>query len=187
MNETILKPLKGRLLVSVPFLNDLFFGRSVVLLTEHNQLGSAGLILNKPLDTKISSAVKNFPEFDSKLFLGGPVENSALFYLHTAADRIPNSSKIFKDLYWGGDYEVLKSIIHDKKISPEEIKFFVGYSGWAPKQLNMELKHNSWVIAATTVKNIMAKNHKRIWEEKIKVSSKEYAVWSRFPVNPSLN
>lgn len=187
MTETILKPLKGRLLVSVPFLNDFFFGRSVVLLTEHNQSGSAGLIINKPLDTKINDAIKDFPEINAKLFLGGPVEDTALFYLHTVGDMLPNSLKVLNNLYWGGDFEVLKSLISDKKITTEQIKFFVGYSGWAPNQLNNELKHNSWVVSRTTVRHIMKTDHETFWQEKIKGTSREYDLWSRFPANPSLN
>ena len=187
MTETILKPLRGRLLVSVPFLNDFFFGRSVVLLTEHNELGSAGLILNKPLDTKINEAISDFPEIDAKLYLGGPVENSALFYIHTVGEQLPNSIKILNNLYWGGDYEELKSQIADKKIEPGQIKFFVGYSGWAPGQLNEEIKLNSWVISRTSTLRIMKNNYQNLWQEKIKGSSPEYEVWARFPANPSLN
>jgi putative transcriptional regulator len=187
MQETILKPLKGRILASVPFMNDYFFGRAVVLLTEHNDMGSAGLIINKPLDTKINSAIKNFPEFNAKLYLGGPVENNSLFFIHTAGNRIPDSLKVLPDLYWGGDFEVLKTLVSEKKISTEEIKFFVGYSGWAPDQLNQELKRNSWVVMKTSKKVVMDKNSKRLWEMNIRNSSREYAVWAKFPVNPSLN
>lgn len=187
MAETTLKPLKGRLLLSVPFLNDFFFGRSVILLTEHNQDGSAGLIINKPLHTKINTAIKDFPEFNARLFLGGPVENKALFYLHTVGELLPGSLPVMKNLYWGGDYEALKQLIAEKMIKPGEIRFFVGYSGWSPKQLNNELKQNSWLVTTATPSYVMSNKYNKFWQEKIISTSSEYAVWAKFHINPSLN
>src|SRR5690606_5897717 len=50
-------------------------------------------------------------------------------------------------LYWGGNFESLKILIQNGDVAPDEIKFFIGYSGWSPGQLDNELKDNAWVIS----------------------------------------
>jgi putative transcriptional regulator len=187
MTTTILKPTRGRILVSVPFLNDHFFGRSVVLLTEHNEEGSVGLILNKPLETKIHEAINDFPEFDAHLYLGGPVDKQSLFYLHTLGDQIPESIEIIPGLFWGGSFDTIKLLIENKQIETDEIKFFVGYSGWSEKQLDRELSEKSWVVQKSSVKKIMLDQHEDYWKYYIKKADKSFSVWADFPVNPSLN
>ncbi len=188
MKKALLKPTKGRLLISVPFLNDYYFGRSVVLLTEHGKEGSVGLIINKPLDTRINDAIKDFPAFDENLYLGGPVEKNSLFYIHTKGDIITDSIEIKEGLYWGGDFEAIKSLIKDGLLYPGNIRFFVGYSGWAPFQLDRELREKSWVVSECDVNSILTPDPLTYWHKKLKNSShKEYAVWADFPVNPSLN
>jgi len=187
MTVKTIEPAKGHLLISVPFLNDQFFGRSVVLLTEHHHEGSVGFILNKPLETKVSDAITDFPEFDSVLHVGGPVDNNSLFYVHVLGNIIPDSIEIMKGLYWGGDFEYIKQMISFNKILPSEIRFFVGYSGWGADQLNREIKENSWLIQKSNPKIVMNTDTDNFWKYFIKKTDKKYAVWADFPVNPSLN
>ena len=89
-----LKPACGRFLISEPSLQDFYFRKSVVLLAEHNDEGSFGLIVNKPVSVKLSEIVKGFPVFESPVFLGGPVKTDSLFYLHTCGEAIRESMKI---------------------------------------------------------------------------------------------
>ena len=139
-----LKPARGRLLLSEPFMGDYYFGRSVVLLAEHNEEGSFGIVLNKPITDPFNEIVKDFPDFDGQLFVGGPVETESLFFIHTLGDAIEGSLEIGSGLYWGGDIEIVKEMILLNAITPDDIRFSVGYSGWSPNQLNDELKRNSW-------------------------------------------
>lgn len=187
MTIQTLEPAKGRLLVSIPFLNDQFFSRSVVLLTEHNDQGSVGFILNKPLDTYISEMISDFPEFNAILYVGGPVDSSSLFYIHTLGDEIPDSLHIIDGLYWGGDFDYIKEMVRNKKIKPEDIKFFVGYSGWGSQQLEREIKEKSWVVQHCPYKLVMQHSSDHYWKYFIKKTDREYAIWADFPVNPSLN
>ena len=80
-------------------MGDYYFGRSVVLLAEHNEEGSFGIVLNKPLDGSFNEIVKDFPDFDGKLFVGGPVETESLFFIHTVGYAIEGSLEIGKGLY----------------------------------------------------------------------------------------
>jgi len=82
---TGLKIAKGRLLLSEPFLKDYFFKRSVILMLDHDEFGSMGMIINRETEYYISDLVDGFPEFDSKVFLGGPVQTENIFILRARA------------------------------------------------------------------------------------------------------
>ena len=111
-----LKPTKGKLLVAEPsILADKSFNRSVILLTAHDQEGSVGFIFNKPLELQIRDII---PEIDSDLpiYNGGPVEQNNLYFVHNIAQLIPDSEKISDDLYWGGDFTILKQLLNENKL-----------------------------------------------------------------------
>jgi len=126
----MLKAKKGRLLISEPTLNDNIFFKSVVLLTHHNDDESIGLILNHPTKINLNEILNNIPLSDFPVYIGGPVEKQSLHFLHTLGELIPNSIKITNAIYFGGDFDTVIQLMQDKKITKNEIRFFVGYSGW---------------------------------------------------------
>lgn len=180
-------PARGRILLSEPFMGDYYFGRSVVLLAEHNDEGSFGVILNKPIAVKFNDILKNFPAFDATVFLGGPVETDSLFYIHTLGDQLEGSTEIIKGLYWGGDIESLKEMILIKRIEPKDIRFFIGYSGWGAEQLSGELKRNSWVITKASRQRLLSLNPLMMWEKLLGRMGENYRYWSKFPIDPTMN
>ncbi len=182
-----IEPGKGKILISEPFLGDYYFKRSVVLLADHNDEGSFGLILNKPLEMKLSEVVTDFPEFDTHIYLGGPVESDNIFFIHTQGEQIEGSLEILKGIYWGGKLEVVKEMMLLKKISPSEIRFYIGYSGWSPKQLEEELKRNAWVVSRTSSNDILETNPNVLWEKSLKKLGGDYLHWPKFPVDPMHN
>ena len=146
-------PKKGHLLIAEPsILGDVSFNRSVVLLAEHNDEGSIGFILNKPLNYTINDLL---PEIEAsfKIYNGGPVEQDNLYFIHNIPDIIPNSVEISNGIYWGGDFETTKQLINEGRITKNHIRFFLGYSGWSVNQLEMEMHENSWIVAEKTLKN----------------------------------
>lgn len=182
-----LKPSKGKVLLSEPFLIDYYFRRSVVLLAEHNEEGSFGLIINKPVEMFLHEVVKGFPQFDAHVYLGGPVKTDTLFFLHTKGNLIENSMEIINGLYWGGDIDHVKELIVLDLIKPADIKFFAGYSGWISKQLEGELSRNSWLVANTRASDVMQTNTTKLWHKTVKRLGAEYAYWTNFPIDPALN
>ena len=182
-----LKPARGTVLISEPLLADNYFRRSVVLLAGHEKEGSFGVIMNKPLDNKFNEVVADFPDFDGQLFLGGPVHNSSLFFIHTMGDMIGDSLKIMDGLYWGGDLQAVKELLLLKKLSPEHIRFYIGYSGWASEQLDDELKRNSWLVSRLPAPILMNTSPLNLWERALQDLGSEYAYWSNFPVDPQMN
>lgn len=181
-------PQKGYLLIAEPsILSDISFNRSVILLAEHNDEGSIGFILNKPLSYTINDLL---PEINAnfEIYNGGPVEQDNLYFIHTIPDVIPNSVEISNGIYWGGDFETTKEAINDGKVSKDNIRFFLGYSGWGVNQLEMELHENAWIVSENTLKNkLLSKASNLFWKEKIIEQGGEYVLFSNAPENPTLN
>ena len=182
-----LNPKKGRILIAEPFMEDPYFKRSVVLLTEYNVDGAFGFMLNKPLDITVNDIMINFPKFNAPVFMGGPVQPDNLFYIHSQGEIIEGSQHIIDNLYWAGNFEQLKQLITDQKIFPNEIKFFIGYSGWDYTQLKNEIEDDSWIIATSDSKSLIESNQNGLWQSTLKKMGSEYAVLSNFPEDPSLN
>ncbi len=179
-------PKKGRVLVSEPFLQDTYFKRSLVLLTEHSEEGAVGFVLNKPLEVKVNEVMNDFPISQASVSIGGPVSTNTIHYLHTLGELIPNSVHVLDNIYWGGDFETVKEMLRAGEISPDRIRFFLGYSGWHAGQLENELEQNSWLITEIKPTQIMKPNS-NIWKNTLSQLGEKYKIWANFPENPSLN
>ncbi len=182
-----LKPTKGKILISEPFLIDYYFKRSVVLLAEHNEEGTFGLILNKPVDMKIPDIIEGFPDFNAPVYLGGPVKTDNLYFIHSKGGFIENSMEIIPGVFWGGEIELVKELIALGKIAPSEIKFFVGYAGWVSNQLDEELEKNSWLVSDILAKDVMSLQTEELWNTTVEKMGSEYSYWNNFPSDPVLN
>ncbi|MBU2997332.1 YqgE/AlgH family protein [Cellulophaga baltica] len=182
------KPNKGKLLIAEPALaGDVSFNRSVVLLAEHNTEGSVGFILNKPLEYMISDLVSEIHK-PFKVYNGGPVEQDNLYFIHKVPQLIANSIEISDGIYWGGDFGRIVDLINTNSISTDDIRFFLGYTGWDSAQLDNEVSSNSWVIVPNTYEsNIIQIATNALWKEKMLELGGDYLLWSNTPENPSLN
>jgi len=180
-------PQKGRILVAEPFLNDIYFKRSIVFLTEYNKEGSIGFVLNKPVNLKINEVINDFPSFDCNISIGGPVSTNTVHYIHTLGEMLPKSVPVYNNIFWGGDFETLKDMIRGGIIQKNQIRFFLGYSGWVPNQLEEELSQNSWLVTSMETDKIMNNNMNDIWKEVLKNLGSKYKMWINSPENPSLN
>ncbi len=182
------KPSKGKMLISEPALRDFYFNKGVVLLVEHSEgEGTFGLIINKPIHLKLNEVVKEFPKNDFPLYLGGPVHPERLFYLHTLGEQIPGSLHVFKNIYWGGDIRKLMELIDLKIVGPKQVKFFIGYSGWEPGQLDREMTEKSWIVTQASQKSVLASKPEDLWSNILKQLGNDYAIWANFPADPILN
>lgn len=181
-------PERGHLLVSEPsIIGDDSFSRSVILLTELNTEGVVGFILNKPLDFTLDQLI---PDISLKLevYQGGPVETDNLYFLHDIPNLIPDSHLIEDGIYWGGDFSAVSELLKKGIITGDEIKFFLGYSGWDRNQLEYELKANSWVVVENKdSKKLLSDNMHDIWKNEMKNLGGDYELWSNAPENPSYN
>tara|TARA_B110000285_G_scaffold202510_1_gene237880 strand:+ start:2575 stop:3153 length:579 start_codon:yes stop_codon:yes gene_type:complete len=178
----------GSILVSEPFLLDDYFSRSVIFLCDHNADGSFGFVLNKYVDTKISDFVDGFPELDTKISVGGPVDMSNLFYIHTFGEQVKGSVKTSRELFMGGDFNDVKRILTEDNSAVKNIRFFIGYSGWDKGQLAAELDTKSWIVLNKVSKEtILDSSNEDIWKDIMENLGGKFELMSKFPINPSDN
>jgi putative transcriptional regulator len=181
------KPARGKILISEPSLSDGFFAKSVVLLVDHNAEGSFGFVVNKPSDVKLNEITTEFGQLDIKVFFGGPVKMDNLYYLHTRGEEISNSVPVIQGLWWGGDLEVVKELLLTGELKSGEIRFYIGYSGWSPGQLDHELSEKAWVVRQAEMQHVWTKTPGSIWRKLLLSLGKDYALWINHPSDPSLN
>ena len=182
-----MKLTKGDLLIAEPsILHDDSFNRSIILLTEHNENSSVGFILNRPLKFTVRDLI---PEIDCsfKIYQGGPVEQDNLYFIHKLPELIPNSRQVGQNIFWGGNFDSLKILLKEKEIESTEIRFFLGYSGWAKIQLEEEVSNNSWFVSENDFENILSVDNKTIWKNKLMQKGGEYKIWANAPNDINLN
>ncbi len=139
-------PLKGKVLVASPQLLDPNFAQTIVWIVQHDEHGAMGMILNRPLETTVSEAWEQvssvpYPNEDP-IFQGGPCEGP-LIVVHRDGSR--GEPEIKDGIYVSSDADTVRSLVSD---FVEPMKFFVGYAGWSPTQLESELNEGAWQVAA---------------------------------------
>lgn len=185
--ESRLQPARGRLLVSEPYLPDPYFRRTVVLLCDHNTEGSFGFVLNRRMDLTINDLMEDFPPVQAQVGIGGPVQSGELYYLHTLGKAIEGSTEVVDGVYMGGDYQQLRSILATDPQLSKHIRFFVGYSGWGPEQLQRELGDRSWMVAPADRKRVMDVRVEALWGNTLRSMGRAFAPLANFPEDPALN
>jgi putative transcriptional regulator len=167
MSETG-KFLKGKLLLDGGVLNGSFFHHTVVLVCEHNAEGAFGLVLNRTAGNKVGEVlVANLPEQlrESPLFLGGPVQPTALSFLH--ADSFIPDANVFPNLSLGHSLDDLLEI--GESFSPEKkVKMFAGYAGWSPGQLETEIKRKAWLTFPASLELVFETPPEQLWHKILK-------------------
>jgi len=176
---------KADLLLAEPFLDDTNFGRSVVLVCEHQEEGSFGLILNKPSDTKLGE-VLDLDTDRHQLYVGGPVEQNSLHFIHQLG-QIEGSIPLRNGVYWGGNFEQIRFYIENGVLTEKNCRFFVGYSGWGKNQLYNELRQNSWIISQYNLAKIYETPAQQLWRHILYQMGGNYKALSNFPTDPRLN
>jgi putative transcriptional regulator len=178
---------KGNVLISEPFLGDNYFRRSVVYMTENNEEGSIGFVLNKPVAANISEIVDDFPESDFTISIGGPVSNNTVHYIHTLGARVPDSVLVADGIYWGGDFDLIKDLIREGAVMPHELRFFLGYAGWSPGQLDGEMQEHAWLVGKISPRMVMQEVDPEFWKKTLAGYKNKYRAWANFPEDPGLN
>ncbi|MEO1258012.1 MAG: YqgE/AlgH family protein [Bacteroidota bacterium] len=177
----------GDVLLSEPFMLDSNFKRSAVLLCEHGEDGSIGFILNKKLDMRVDELIADFPEFDAPVYFGGPVQTDTIHYVHNMGELLEDSHEVSKGVWWGGSFEKLKFLISSELVTPKNIRFFVGYSGWSNGQLVEEMELSSWVIADMHPNYLFKSKPTQLWEQIMSNKGDAYTVIATLPDGATYN
>ena len=187
MQRKMIAPAAGKILIAEPALNDFYFKQSVIMLADHNEDGSLGIIINKPMDIRLSKVIKGWGGFNPRLFFGGPVSTDSIFFIHRMGNRIPGAQKVTEGVFWGGDWNVVLELMLQNQITMHDIRIFMGYSGWSAHQLDSELTHDSWVVSTLTPHQLFYTRPSGMWSSLVRNLGSHYAIWANYPADPAMN
>lgn len=177
----------GDILLAEPFLNDETFDRSVVLVGNHTEEGSFGFVLNKQSDLILSDVIDDLSDFEVPIYIGGPVEQDTLHFIYRNELPLEGTVRLAENLFWGGDFEQLKDLLRQKVAEPNNIRFFVGYSGWSEGQLVEELSKKTWITYRPEINDIFDIPCQEMWRDLLKKMGGKYKILANYPSDPRLN
>ena len=149
----------GKLLVARE--TDRRFAETVILLLEYDNRGALGLTINRRTDIPISQALKNAGGWPEPVYLGGPVETTAVFALLRSRDEQEGTQRVIDEVNWVTSKEVLEKMLAEgpskgasgeptggesEKPGAGAMHVYLGYSGWGAGQLDYEVKSGSWYL-----------------------------------------
>ncbi len=159
-------------LVSMPQLRDPNFSKSVVLLCQHSEVGALGVIINRPLVTTGRVTVSLDPPVSTdrelQLWIGGPVEPQRSWILvgETPDDAESGGIRVADALYLSTSPHLLRRLL--EPAPPPLTRLIVGYAGWGPGQLEMELEESSWLMSDVDRDLVFNTPAEKIWEAAIR-------------------
>ena len=181
------KFLKGQLLLDSGQLRGSFFQKTVVLICQHDAEGAFGLVLNRNTGTKAGDMiVADLPETlkTCPLYLGGPVQPSALSFLHSDA-FIPDAN-VIPNLSLGHSLDTLVEI-GESFSATYKLKMFAGYAGWGPGQLEGEMARKAWLTYPASLELVLDTEPTILWQKVLQTMGPKYKLLSMMPEDLSLN
>ncbi|MFD0425596.1 YqgE/AlgH family protein [Streptomyces parvus] len=185
---TEVSSLTGRLLVAAPALTDPNFDRAVVLLLDHDEEGSLGVVLNRPTPVGVGDILASWAALTGEpdvVFQGGPVSlDSALGVAVIPGGEGP--------LGWRRVHGAIGLV--DLETPPEllgpalgSLRIFAGYAGWGPGQLEGELTEGAWYVVESEPGDVSSPRPEQLWRAVLRRQRSELAMIATYPDDPSLN
>ena len=181
---------KGSLLIANPVLPDPNFSRTVILLCDHDDQGSFGLVINRSTQLKAPDLFLNInilKSYNEKIYLGGPVSQSMVFFLCRSPSAAGKLNEVCSGVYLGSNLETLESLYSSLESPEQDIRFYLGYSGWSGGQLAEEMEQNSWLVQRANEQFIFLDSESLIWPKAVNSLGKKYQYLTKAPVNPQWN
>lgn len=179
--------LKGQLLLDSGQLRGSFFQRTVVLICQHDGEGAFGLVLNRAAGSSVGDMiVADLPESlkGCPLYVGGPVQPSALSYLQN--DTYVAEANVMPHLHLGHSLDELVEI--GESFSPtQKIKLFAGYAGWSSGQLEEEMKRGAWLTHPASLELVFDANPEGLWQKILCEKGWKYKLLAQMPEDLSSN
>jgi putative transcriptional regulator len=177
----------GVLLIADPFLKDPNFMRTVVFLTEHQEEGSVGFVLNRQYENTLEELIPEIEGHKLPVYYGGPVQLNTIHFLHSYPNKIEGGIEVMKGIFWGGDFDSVVEIINSGKADSSKIRFFIGYSGWGTGQLQSEMEEKTWLTVKATKDIVFHSKAEEVWKDSLKHLGGDYEMMVNFPIDPQLN
>jgi putative transcriptional regulator len=180
---------RGSFLIASPHLRDPNFRQTVVLMCEHGHGGSLGLVINRRTTQHIMDVLPQavgLQERAGMVYSGGPVQKENLLVLHRLSGTVPDAQPIFDGVCLGGDMAMLEEVSANGDPSGL-VRVYMGYSGWAPGQLQLELTTGSWLILPAELKMVFARDPLQVWPTILRSLGGVFALYATMPPDPSEN
>ncbi len=178
---------KGKILVAAETLGDPNFAKTVVLLTDYNEDGSMGIILNRATGVKLSELlprIESLKQRDDPIYEGGPVERAEILMLVDSAEEPEHSQRVFDHVYLSASADLLKRLARETERQNTPFRVYSGYAGWAPGQLEAEVEVGAWHIFPATRTMIFATRPEDLWPDLIRRTTLRLALTR--PVNATV-
>jgi putative transcriptional regulator len=189
-----LKPLDrvtaGTFLVASPLLRDPNFVRTVVLMCDHGDAGSWGLVLNRRTPLTFGELLDDLPfpaSGGGPVYWGGPCETSRMQVLHRLRRELPREVEVLPGVRLGLDPDTFRRVIAESRLPGEALQAYVGYAGWGEGQLDGELQSGSWIICSGDSRIVFETEAERAWDRVLESLGPPYARLTRVPLDPRLN
>jgi putative transcriptional regulator len=198
MAEDTPRYLGGYFLISEFDLLDPNFYRSVILMIAHDDDGAFGLVVNRPSPMtlgEVIEGVEDSPAASIPVFVGGPVQQNALFVLHMSRSREAATEMLKKPLegitFEPATRSLVEYLTGEWAALPEAerpvVRIYAGYSGWGPGQLEGELKRASWVVLKATEQIVFDPDPQAAWALALARKGPLYQIILQTGFKPSLN
>lgn len=160
------KNLASGFLLAMPQLGDPNFYRSVILMIEHGETGSMGLVVNRGASLTLGELARGqsmeiaTDRVSQPVFVGGPVEPQRGFVLHDD-DTVAEKHPVLPGLYLSVTLDALGPLL--QRAHPR-VRFCLGYAGWGPRQLENEIAAGSWLFADATADAVLGQDPVKLWD-----------------------
>lgn len=157
---------QGTFLVATQNLSGSSFRETVILVTQYNSLGTTGIAINRPSTVTLKEAFpaeSHFKDGKDELYLGGPIRPDTIFVLMKSGRPHEDMKNIADDIYFSPG---ISPMIHDrdKHAKGETARAYAGYTGWAPGQLEAEIRRGDWLVIQADINIIFTTESKSIWK-----------------------
>jgi putative transcriptional regulator len=178
--------LAGQLLLASPALHDPNFERTVVLIALHGADGAMGVVLNRPSESSVAEAAPQLADAldeDDPIFLGGPVQPSAIVLLAEFLD--PDHAGVLALGRIG--LPAPDADLQELALATDRVRAFAGFAGWGEGQLEEELERGDWIAQPALPDDVFSDAADELWERVLTRMGGSYALLARMPRDPSVN
>lgn len=182
----------GDLLIAEPFLGETWFNRAVISLIDHSvEDGTTGVVLNHPITSTLDEVLDGVnSDSHIKVYCGGPLSQDRLYFVHTLGDEIIPDARLYAPGLWiGGNFDAAIDYINEGYPTDGQIRFFIGYSGWAPGQLDEEINDDTWAVQnnADTLPDLLVGEGDAYWHKAVRSLGDHYRLWQLLPQDIKAN
>jgi putative transcriptional regulator len=177
----------GTLLAACPFLSDAPFYRRLLLLAEHSPAGSVAFVLNEYSGYRLGELLPGFEGWDVPVWTGGPVEGDTLHIVQIQSAGLAESTEVAPGIWWNAHPAKAMQLASEGLLDMEKWYFFLGYSGWSPRQLEREIEECCWIIGSLNPLYLPKEKSPHGWSQFLIELGSPYSWLSNAPAHPSLN